>query len=308
MAVSGGRDSVALLHFLARAGWGRLIVCHLNHHLRGRVSDADERFVRELSRRAGLLCEARRVDVRSLARRKKLSLETAGREARRAFFAAMSRRHRCRFLFTAHHANDQAETVLHRLCRGASLAGFGGMPPVAESMEGIVTLRPLLEVTRAEIDAYIATQRLEFREDESNASRRHTRNRVRHEVLPLMDDVFLRDVSPLIVRFAKHAGRDDECLQDITRMFLRKNSLAAPKGALRVTAAFKGLHPAIQSRIVFAWLAKSHRIPAGAKEIDAALAMLRGTGPLKTNLPGGAHLRGDDRRLWVERTRATGRR
>ncbi len=301
IAVSGGRDSAVLLHWLVSAGWKKLIVLHLNHSLRGRSSEADARFVKGLAGKFGLRCEIRQVDVARMAKRQKLSIETAGREARRAFFAALARKHRCKYVFTAHHADDQAETVLHRLCRGTSLAGFGGMKVVAGRVDNLIMLRPMLGVTRAEIDGYIATHGVKYREDKTNASRGPTRNRVRHELLPLMHEIFLRDVSPLIVRFAAQAARDDGFLQDAARAFAGRNSLETRDGALRITTALKKLHPAIASRIVFAWLTGRHRIPTRLQEIETALAMLRGAGSVKMNLPGGAHLGCDGRRLWVER-------
>jgi len=300
IAVSGGRDSVALLHWLTSAGWKRLVVIHLNHGLRGRSSDADAKFVRNLAAKLGLRCEVRKVDVARFAERGKLSVETAGREARRAFFAAMAKRHRCRFLFTAHHADDQAETVLHRLCRGASLRGASGMRGAAETIPGLTTLRPLLEVTRAEIDDYVARHRLRFRDDASNASSAHTRNRVRRELLPLMSKVFRRDVRPLLARFAELAERDDACLNSFAREFCMRRKLEHPDGSVRLTPALRRLPSAISSRILHQWLT-GRKIPdIGNHEIESALWMLRGDGPAKINLPGGAHLHCDGRRLWVE--------
>lgn len=304
IAVSGGRDSVALLHWLATAGWEKLIALHLNHGLRGRSSDADAKFVRNLAAKLGLRCEVRKVDVAQFAKRKKLSIETAGREVRRTFFAAMAKKHRCLFLFTAHHADDQAETVLHRLCRGAALRGASGMRGAAETIPGLTTLRPLLEVTRAEIDDYIAVHRLRFRDDASNDSPAHTRNRVRHELLPLMNEVFRRDVRPLLARFAELAERDDACLSLLAQDFFTRRKLELPDGSLRITPSLRSQPPAISSRILHQWLV-GRKIPnVGNHEIESALAMLRGEGPVKINLPGGAHLHYDRLRLWVEQARA----
>lgn len=301
IAVSGGRDSVALLHLLASAGWDRLIVLHLNHGLRGRSSDADAKFVRSLAAKLGLRCEIRKVDVARIAKRRKLSIETAGREARRAFFAAMAKKHRCRFLLTAHHADDQAETVLQRLCRGASLRGASGIRGSAETIPGLTTLRPLLGVTRAEIDDYLAARGLRFREDASNDSSAHTRNRVRRELLPLLNEIFRRDVRPLLARFAELAERDDACLSFLARDFLARRRLELPDGSLRLTPALRRQSHAISSRILHQWLTGLKVPDIGNHEIESALGMLRGDGPVKINLPGGGHLRCDGRRLWVER-------
>jgi tRNA(Ile)-lysidine synthase len=249
----------------------------------------------------GLRFKSRRTDTGRLADASGLSLETAGREARRDFFTAMARRHRCGFLFTAHHADDQAETILHHLCRGASLTGFGGMTPSASTMGGVTTLRPLLGVTRAEIDRYAEAHALKFREDQSNTSRAHTRNRVRHELLPLMTGIFRRDVSPLLLRFSEQAARDDRYLQRLAREFAQRHALVEAGGSLRVTAALRNADPAIQSRVVFAWLAKRHRIPTGSREVEAALGMIRDAVPSVVNLPDGARLSGDARKLNIER-------
>ncbi len=300
IAVSGGRDSVALLHWLVSAGWNKLIVLHLNHGLRGRNSDADAKFVRMLATKLGLHCEIKKVSVARLAKRKKLSLETAGRDARRSFFAAMAKKHCCQFLFTAHHADDQAETVLHRLCRGASLRGASGMRGAAESIPGLTTVRPLLEVSRAEIDDYIARHLFRYRNDASNDSPAHTRNRVRHEVLPLMNDVFRRDVRPLLVRFGELAERDEACLNSLALNFFMRHKLAQADGSLRITTALRRQAPAILCRIIYQWLTGRDVPNIGNYEIEAALVMLRGGGPVKMNLPGGAHLCCDGRRLWVQ--------
>src|SRR4051794_14593076 len=119
VGVSGGRDSVALLHLLAHSGYRRLIVCHLDHQLRGRSSAADAKFVKTLATKLKLECEIGRTEVAALAKRTKQSLETAGRNARYEFFAGVARRHRCRTLFLGHHADDLAETFLLNLFRGA---------------------------------------------------------------------------------------------------------------------------------------------------------------------------------------------
>jgi tRNA(Ile)-lysidine synthase len=297
---------VALLHFLAGAGWRKLIVVHLNHSLRGRASDGDATFTAALATALGLPCVIEKHDVAKEAKRKKLSLETAARDARRRLFQKMARRHRCQFVFTAHHADDQAETVLHRLCRGASLAGAAGMSSAAESIPGLTIVRPLLGVSRAEIDDYILAHRLPFREDASNAKAAHTRNRVRHELMPLMNDVFQRDVSPLIGRFAGLASRDDEALQAIARELEARLDVFTADGPLRLTEPLRTLHPAVLSRIVHRWLVEQNRVPdIGNREVELAFQLLA-TGASKTvNLPAGARLHASPELLWVERPAST---
>ena len=131
IAVSGGRDSVALLHALVDLGYKKLIVCHLNHQLRGKSSDADARFVEKLATKHHVDLAVGSTNVRALAAKKKLSIETAARTARYEFFAKVARRRRCRTIFLAHHADDLVETFLINLFRGAGTAGLSAMREVS---------------------------------------------------------------------------------------------------------------------------------------------------------------------------------
>src|SRR6266513_1211014 len=147
IGVSGGRDSVALLHWLINLGYKKLIVCHLNHQLRGRSSDADARFVEELAAKCRVDFELSAANVRALAKKKKMSIETAAREARYSFFAKAAKRHGRRTIFLAHHADDLVETFLLNLIRGAGLTGLAAMRDVSSRhIDGIelTILRPLL--------------------------------------------------------------------------------------------------------------------------------------------------------------------
>ncbi|HEX8897315.1 MAG TPA: tRNA lysidine(34) synthetase TilS, partial [Chthoniobacterales bacterium] len=168
IGVSGGRDSVALVHALIDLGYTRLIVCHLDHQLRGQSSAADAKFVRNLAAKLDLESEVGRINVATLARRTKQSIETAGRNARYEFFGRIARRRRCHTIFLGHHADDLVETFLLNLFRGAGPIGFGGIRQVATRKAGEVELtivRPLLGTSRNEIDAYLKTRRLKFRDD-----------------------------------------------------------------------------------------------------------------------------------------------
>src|SRR5947209_5480599 len=187
IGVSGGRDSVALLHRLINLGYQKLIVCHLNHQLRGRSSDADARFVEKLAAKYDLDFELGSTDVRALARgeldcfkqssfaqrplRKRMSIETAAREARYKFFAETARQRKCKVIFLAHHADDLVETFLINLFRGAGSSGLGAIREISARRVDDVDLtivRPLLAVWRNEINNYVRKHRLKFREDASN--------------------------------------------------------------------------------------------------------------------------------------------
>ena len=184
VALSGGADSCALLDILAgmREAGAQLVVAHLNHCLRGVDSDSDEQFCRELSEQYQLPFESRRVNVDNLAQTKRLSLEDAGRRARIAFLNEVRVSRKASAVALAHHADDQAETVLMRLLRGTGARGFSGMS--FRTSDG--RIRPLLSATRRDIEAYLKKRRLTYREDISNKNTAFLRNRIRCELLPLL--------------------------------------------------------------------------------------------------------------------------
>lgn len=300
VGVSGGRDSVLLLHLLLRAGWQKLVVAHFNHGLRGRQSGQDARFVRALARRHGLPLEIRRTDVARLAKEQKQSLETAAREARHAFFREVASRHGTRQIVLAHHADDQAETILANLCRGAGLNGLAGMRAV-QPFDGLVLRRPMLGMERTDIDRQIDCLGLSYREDASNLSGEHRRNRLRHEVLPLLDEVFARRVAPLFVRTGLQARRAGEALEAQARAFLAEPASMDAERRLRLDAPWQTLPVAIQTLVLRHWLRDVWHVPdLGHAETEQALAMLVPGASAKINLPGGWHLRRKARRLWLE--------
>ncbi len=158
VGVSGGRDSVVLLHWLHSLGFQKLIVCHLDHRLRGRASAADARFVARLADSLGCQFTGGVADVRAVAKRQKRSLETAAREARFQFFAKVAKARRCRTIFLAHHADDLVETFLLNLFRGAGMTGLGGIREISRQRIGrteLTIVRPLLGVWRSEIDDHV---------------------------------------------------------------------------------------------------------------------------------------------------------
>lgn len=309
LGLSGGRDSVALFHALVAAGWQGLVACHLNHGLRGAASGQDAAFVRRLAARHGVPVVVERAAVERLARKQGQSVETAGRVARHAFFARVAREKEARVLFLAHHADDQSETVLANLCRGAGGAGLAGMrlvderPLLAEAGE-ISIVRPLLGVRRLEIARWCEERGIAHREDASNAEPVARRNRLRHEVLPLLDEIFARDVTRLISRAALLARQDEECLNEMALAFLGPSGSvggALDCDALRITPALLALHPAVRSRVLAEWLRERLGLPGiGFEELAAAQSMMEPGGPARITLPGGFALRRKARRLWVQ--------
>ena len=299
VGVSGGRDSVALLDGLTAAGYRRLVVCHLDHGIRGASARADARFVQRLADQLKLKAVCERADVPTQARQQKLSLETAAREARFKFFAAAASRRRCRTLFLAHHADDQVETFLLNLLRGAGPAGLAAMASESERTVGRRTLRiarPLLAVWRAEIDAYVRAGGLKWREDATNADPAHaTRNRLRVEVVPLLEQTMGREVKPLLWRTADVLGAEETW---ITGMLAEDGMVAGPLSWHELAR-----QPiAKQRRLVRAWLLKSGVPRIGYEEVERvrSLLLLDG-GPAKINLPAEWYARRRQGLLTLER-------
>lgn len=198
VAVSGGADSVALLRILVdleRELGVVLAVVHLNHQLRGAESDADEAFVRELTLTHGLEFHSESRDVKAHRASHRLSLETAARQLRYDFFEKLVASGSLDKVATAHTLDDQAETVLLKLARGAGTRGLAGIYPrlslkqrnLPPSPASHPIIRPLLGVRRSELEAYLGELEQNWREDSSNRDLRHTRNRIRHEILPKLE-------------------------------------------------------------------------------------------------------------------------
>ncbi|MBC8206645.1 MAG: tRNA lysidine(34) synthetase TilS [Kiritimatiellales bacterium] len=189
VGVSGGVDSVALLRILHRLGY-KVTAAHLNHSIRGAQADADEQFVKDLCAQLGVECITAKADIPALAKEKGLSLEMAAREARHAFFRSLIS-DSCLLtsvICLAHHADDQLETFFLRAARGAGPAGLGGMRS-SQKLAAMQLLRPMLGIRRSEIFQWLETEGLEWREDASNADETIPRNRVRHQILPVLNEI-----------------------------------------------------------------------------------------------------------------------
>jgi len=210
VAVSGGADSVALLRALLelRAELGAVLaVAHFNHGIRGVEADADEQFVRELAERFQLEFHSGSGDAPGYSRDRKLSLETAARELRHAWFAELVQGKKTDKIATAHTQDDQAETVLMRILRGTGTRGLSGISPWQAQRS---LIRPLLGVSRQEVEAYLKRREQAWREDSSNKDLRHTRNRVRHELLPMLQADYNPAIRQTLADLAEVARADEE--------------------------------------------------------------------------------------------------
>ena len=211
VALSGGADSVALLFLLRELEEAGALtvsgVAHLNHQLRGADSDADEAFCRALAGRLGLQAVVEREDVATVARREKRSIEDAARSVRYAFLERAAASAGADAIAVGHTLEDQAETFLLRLLRGAGTRGLAAIHPKAGRI-----IRPLIDVERAGLRAWLADRGESFREDASNADVAFARNRVRHELIPLLQSRFSAAVTNVLAREAELARQDEEFL------------------------------------------------------------------------------------------------
>ena len=213
VAVSGGADSVALLRVLLelREELGIVIaVAHFNHGLRGEASEADEAFVAELARQLGLEFFSGRGDVRNHALTSKLSSEAAARDLRYRWFTSLAESHKLDEVATGHTLDDQAETVLLKFLRGAGTRGLAGIYPKIAIRPGARIIRPLLGVTRDEVETYLTALGQTWREDDSNLDHRFARNRVRHELLPLLERDYNPNIRQLLSDAAELARAEEE--------------------------------------------------------------------------------------------------
>src|SRR5437762_3831453 len=295
IGVSGGRDSVALLRWLVDLGYRKLIVCHFDHHLRGRSSQADARFVKKLAAKYRADFQIGSANVRALAKKKRMSIETAAREARYSFFAKVAKRRRCRTIFLAHHADDLVETFLLNLFRGAGLTGLTAMREVSTRRVDELTLtivRPMLSVWRAEVDRYVQERRLRFREDASNKNLTPLRNRIRRRVIPDLERHLGRNIRQNIWRTAVIAADEENWI----------NSQLPDASDLDLSVKkLRELPVAFQRRQILKWL-RARNVPDVSFDLIERVRALanRDARIAKINLPRDRHVRRRAGKIFIE--------
>ena len=309
IGVSGGCDSVALLHWLSRdKGFKNLVVCHLNHGLRGRESGGDAAFVRRLASSHDLDFEIEKTDVRRLAAvHFHGNLEAAGRAARLSFYGRAARKHRCRRVLLAHHADDQVETFLMRLFRGAGTEGLAGMRRETEmKIDGIKTkltvYRPLLAVPRVDLEAYAASENLRYRSDSSNADPGFLRNRLRANLIPSLEAAFGREVKPLLLRTLTNLQDERELLAVVTNQALDscRDHRGGKTGRLLVRQ-LRHLDIRLRRRVVWQWLRDHQVSDLSRKKVEEVLAISDPrSSAAKCNLSGDRFVRRQSGRLFLE--------
>ncbi len=310
-AVSGGADSVAMLRLLLelRREIGIVLsVVHFNHKLRGAESDGDEQFVAELARGNELQLHCERADVARHAVEKHLSLETAARESRYAYFGRLLREDCVNRIATGHTLDDQAETVLMRVARGAGTRGLAGIYPqlsVASSQFSGSIVRPLLGIRRKELESYLNAMGQDWREDSSNLDLRHARNRVRHGILPQLEKDLNPAVREALADTAEIARAEEEYWKRETQRLL-PGAWNPEARSLRLAALAK-LPLALQRRVIRA-TAESLGLRLDFRQVEEILEV--GVGSAKSaELPAGWRVWGSKREeLRFERADKTRKR
>ncbi len=226
LAISGGADSIALLHVMhGLTSQGEidveLLCAHVNHRLRA-AADGDEAFVIRQAGELGLSVVTRAIDVKAYARDHRLSIETAARQLRLDSLTEIARAHHCTAIVMGHQKDDNAETVLQRIERGTGLRGLGGIWPSRRAADGVAFVRPLLDCSRIEIIEYLRSRNLSWREDHTNIDCIYTRNRIRHRLLPALqagsDCLLVEELASLAASARKlHARISDEAQAATTR-------------------------------------------------------------------------------------------
>lgn len=269
-ALSGGADSVSLLRALLTLSdelGVDVSACHLNHGLRGEESDADERFCRDLCQKLNVPFYSKKTDVADLVQKHE-STEEAARRVRYAFFEEAMERFGG-VLATAHNANDNAETVLLNLTRGTGLSGLCGIPPARElGATGKRVIRPLLYVTRGEVERYLGELGQDYVTDRTNLSEDYTRNKLRHRVLPQLEDIN-PSVVGVIGRMSGILREDSEFLESLADKALAESRVGRGWNA----AALSALPPPIKARAVRKILQQGGVEPS-ALRIETAISLL----------------------------------
>ncbi|TLY29193.1 MAG: tRNA lysidine(34) synthetase TilS [Ignavibacteria bacterium] len=266
LAVSGGLDSMVLLDALddlKRDSQLTLSVAHFNHQLRGIESDRDEALLRSVALARGLECYVERANTRAAAEAQKLSVEECARNLRYAFFEKLRSSLGYQKIATAHHADDNAETILFNLFRGAGVHGLSGIP-VRRNDQSII--RPLLFATRKQIEGYAAERKVSYREDASNAEREYTRNFLRHDVIPLIRENINPNLIGTLSRTAELFDQLEEYLNEQARNIMPGLLVRGSEGSIILDLTAFRAQPVFLREHVLLHTAREFT----AKEIDFA--------------------------------------
>ncbi len=250
IGVSGGPDSVALLHvlFLIAPRFSlKLGVAHLNHCLRRNDSDKDAQFVELLAKKYDLSFYTHKTDVRKYRIDNKLSLEEAARRVRYTFLNNVASTMKYNKIAVGHHSDDNAELILMNIFRGSGTKGLSGIPPVRDHK----IIRPLITLNRSEIIDFLSQNKIDYITDASNTDTKYFRNRVRHDLIPLLKTAYNPKISDTLNRLSSIIRSEEEWIDDVVHPFYEKTVLDVQKNYIILSVSMLNrYHPALKRRII----------------------------------------------------------
>jgi len=298
VAVSGGADSIALLHGLKRLKDRGSVSCnffvgHINHNLRGVDSDGDEEFVKEFANEMGFECVCRSVDVEGYAKKNRLSIETAARDLRIECLMEMADSLNCERIATAHHADDNAETMIYRMGRGTGFKGLCGIQPetiFTTNKSSAIFVRPLLCVAKEEILTYCLENNIRWRHDHTNDEISYSRNKIRHLVIPYLQEKCEQPISESIGELSSNCQKLYERIKRKIEVCKDQLFVQLPSGNISIDGKImEGLSPIIQAEVIRMALVQ---IVCGQRDVtrrhyQKIVSLLDGPGGKVIELPGG---------------------
>ncbi len=256
IGLSGGSDSVLLLHSLHKLSLEhnfKIAALHLNHSLRGDESEGDATFCKEICKNLDIKFITKKVDIKKFAKNNKFSIEDAARKYRYRWFARTCKKLNADSIFIAHHADDQAETVLLRLFRGTGLKGLAGMKKTT-FFGKLKIVRPWLNISRSILDDNIERMKLQFRYDSSNSDTHFDRNWLRHNLVPKLNEHFKSNIKGRLLRTAAISAEAYDFISQHAEETFYKHRRKSPLGNLFPLKVFKKLHPAVQNAVLMLML------------------------------------------------------
>jgi tRNA(Ile)-lysidine synthase len=290
VGVSGGVDSRVLLQILLDAGFTNLVICHLDHRLRGSDSKRENQLIRQLANRLKLPLVQEQVQGWP----QKLSLETAARQARQQFFARAAKQFGANHVFLGHHADDQVETFLFNILRGAGSIGQAAMRTetrISADNIDLILVRPLLHVWKHEIRDYARKRRLKFSEDVTNTENKFTRNRIRNLLVPEIERIVGRPFKANLLRLCEIAADEGELLRQSTPTWWELDEL--PVRDLRTSPV------ALQRRVIHQWLTRKQIDDVSFEDVEQIRTMLTHQEIAKVNLSAGNSCRRRANKLFI---------
>lgn len=267
VGVSGGADSICLATVLKKLGYN-IIVAHINHNLRGEESLRDENFVREFSKKNGFVFELLSANVQGIASKEKISLEMAGRKVRYEFFNRLSHNYHTQFIAVAHNKNDNAETVLINIIRGASLNGQKGIRPINNNI-----FRPLLDVSRIQIEKYLSDLSIDYVNDSTNFEDVYTRNIIRNDVIKTIEKINPNFINTLSDNSNLMCDDNDfikECVLDKSKTLIKESN-----NEITLDLSSDEIHIALKRRLVLKCIEmlNSNVIGISSSHIESILSL-----------------------------------